>query len=994
MTKETYHTQSRVNNHWQGVFHLAVAILLCLCCTLPAHAENHTALWYETEAKNKIRNNDWEGAHNLLKKGLRDWPETTELNELMGVYYKQKKDWEKARYFLKIALRCDGSNYDARQHLSEVETITQNYSSAICYINEMLEVTPYLKTLWIRKIKLYERLKDRIEADRLVFRMVQIFPEDEDVRRMVAGRAEEQYARARKAGDKSNAIESLGAMIKAYPNSPEYYIMRSNLLYEDGRTEEAMVDIRRGMEQCRWDISLVRKAVGILTEQHRLLEARDIVMAAQKKNNSAGLTTLLNDIEENMAYDALSYDPYIQFSKLYGKTKSNDALIYLLNTSVVRGYYDDAAYYIAEAKKAMGSNNPDILHKEYNVYKRMGEKRRAMSVLARLVSVQPQNTDAVEELVDYYQEEVRTAMAANNFEDALVNLDFILHYSRDEEVTATATKKKVDCLIALSRDEAAFNMLDSMMQTNPGNVHQIILKAELLARRGMVESALGLLTGALLPLTPGEENYLKLANSFEEISLPHIKDLNERGAYPHAYQIATELLRLRPTSKEALLRAIQQQRVAGKKKEYRNTVMQAFNLYPQDVDVLKEFLRLRTEDGEYDATLASLRRELRDLPGDSTLVKLHSSTTDIVALNLIKERKAQEAIALLDTALNYDLMNRTLLYDKGLAYEQLHQWDSAHYYLRYYQPSMDERRDFISRLNSLKNKSFRNTINVEYLHTRFGDTYTRQGLATIGYSRTWKRNTLSTTLNYAGRDGLQGNTDRDNELGGGIGLQGVAQWTHQTRKRWSWTLGAGVSNKYFPRFLFLGRLDFDLKRDWTMDVHANYRNVSANEAVYKEEVMDNGETAQVFSHWDTQYRHLVSVGAGATKDLGEFALGGKADGLWMNKSLYFNTAFNAKYFPLNEKITNINVGFSVGTAPESIILNTGMPGSLSHINSMVSIGGARLLTPRLTVSLQGSWYTFYNQTNMSVGNTDNLERTTNVKYKNLFNIHGTISLRF
>ena len=84
----------------------------------------------------------------------------------------------------------------------------------------------------------------------------------------------------------------------------------------------------------------------------------------------------MSDIEKEIAYDALNYDAYIQFGKVYEKSKDPEALQFLLNTSISRGYYDDALLYIREMRKRNGQNDPTLMYKEYTVLKRM---RRAES---------------------------------------------------------------------------------------------------------------------------------------------------------------------------------------------------------------------------------------------------------------------------------------------------------------------------------------------------------------------------------------------------------------------------------------------------------------------------------------------------------------------------------------------------------------------------------------------------------------------------------------
>ena len=57
-------------------------------------------------------------------------------------------------------------------------------------------------------------------------------------------------------------------------------------------------------------------------------------------------------------------DPYVLYGKVYETSKSDEALDYMLNTAVTRGYNDDALYYLAEAKRRRGEQT-SLLYKEY-----------------------------------------------------------------------------------------------------------------------------------------------------------------------------------------------------------------------------------------------------------------------------------------------------------------------------------------------------------------------------------------------------------------------------------------------------------------------------------------------------------------------------------------------------------------------------------------------------------------------------------------------------
>ena len=86
---------------------------------------------------------------------------------------------------------------------------------------------------------------------------------------------------------------------------------------------------------------------------------------------------------------------------------------------------------------------------------------------------------------------------------------------------------------------------------------------------------------------------------------------------------------------------------------------------------------------------------------------------------------------------------------------------------------------------------------------------------------------------------------------------------------------------------------------------------------------------------------------------------------------------------------------SIGSAPETAVLDYPLPGSFSHTNTMVGLGGQYMVSPNITIGLMGTWNTYYNQTN-TVRGKDPIHRieTVSTRYKNLYNIYAQIYISF
>ena len=106
----------------------------------------------------------------------------------------------------------------------------------------------------------------------------------------------------------------------------------------------------------------------------------------------------------------------------------------------------------------------------------------------------------------------------------------------------------------------------------------------------------------------------------------------------------------------------------------------------------------------------------------------------------------------------------------------------------------------------------------------------------------------------------------------------------------------------------------------------------------------------------------------------------KLDIYRLQHSLYYNATLQSRFYIGNDGKSHISVMTGLGSAPEITILNNALPGTFSHLNTMVGMGGRYLLTERLSAGLLGTWYTYYNQT------------ATYTSYKNLYNVYVQISV--
>ena len=969
----------------------------------------HTPDYYEATVRNAFKRGDWNGGKRLLDEGLEHYPSVSGLNELAGRYYLHRQAYDDARYHLVLAVRDNDGNVQAKQMLVDVEEKTKNYSSAICYVNELLQVNPYWKGLWRRKIALFRKQGNNTEADRLLKRICQIYPNDPTLKRDLAGRLEEQYLADRKKGDKTATIASLRELIEQNPQSEDYYLQLSNLLLQQGKRSDAIDIADRGVQNMPGSVALIMKKAGILAEENRYGEAMAFVKQCMKRNHSGRLASFYSSLQLDAARMEASQDPYVLYGKVYEKSKSEESLNYLLNTAMSRGYYEDALYYIGQARKRKG-DTPDLLYKSYIINKRMGNERTANNLLARLYERTPHDSEVADALAQLRLEQSRRLMDDGAYADALAMLKFVRDNATDRETRESAYSRIYTCNVELRRYDAADAALEEMHKNFPSRSDYVGKRADLLVHRGRIAQALAFLHDEI-GKTSDEFVRYQYISTYEDIAAPYIKGLIANGATRKAYEASRALLAIYPASERGLQYAINTSAQLGYWGEFDRLVRLGRNTYPDDRFYLVKEASILHRNGAFADAVEMLRLPLDDYTGDTLLVRAFSTNSADWATALIKAHEADSAIAVVDTALVFDRENRTLLYTKGLAFEAKHMYDSAYVYQKYYQPGYAEAAAFYRHLGSLQAHGFRNGINFEYLQGRFGELDQITAIATGEYTRRLNdHNDMAIKMNYAGREGAVAGANIEEQTSGGTGVQIQGEWTHRFNEKWQATGAAAWANKYFPQWYFSAQVQRNLKNDWEAEVHANYRRIHSYQKkfIWKWDVEDpeNNGGGWAFNGWDHSYSSLISVGAGASKTLGDFWFNSKVDAYMMKSKFYFNLLAQAKYFPLGDGKTCFHVLGSIGSAPEVTMIDFAMPGTFNHLNTMVGIGGQYRLLKNVTIGVLGTWYTYYtqNQARQTLdpgvyagdgkGTPGKYLDYSTINYKNLFNIDAQLSISF
>ena len=625
----------------------------------------------------------------------------------------------------------------------------------------------------------------------------------------------------------------------------------------------------------------------------------------------------------------------------------------------------------------------------------MGNVNKAYSLLNTLAAIDSTNTDIADELALNRLQQAGNLISDGLYSEALPYVKAAARHSYDPDITASALNREYACYYEMRRYDEALAALDSMYAVDPDDMGYFIRKSDILNRQGHAMEALDMLD-SLMSDSIDMELRPVYVSAYEEIAVPYIKGLIEEGASFLALSESSRLLAHNPSSVEGLQYAIGMSDLLGRHETYDYYVDLARSIYPDRTDFIVKKAVSYSRNGEYERVVDMLHPWLEKYPHNEGIVGAYAENSELLAYQLIKAHQPDSAIAVVDSALVFDAENEALLMAKGIAYESMHQYDSAYYYQGKYTPGSEEAVAFKRRLDGLESRSYKNEVGAEYLQGRYGEADVITSVATLSYTRELKNDDLlSARLNYAGRDGSAAGEDPEDQVPGGVGVQLQASWTHSISSKWSLSLTGGIASKYFPKFMAEAKLEHYFDRDVTVDVHAGYRRISTYSKAYRwDYVPETGEGAWVFDGWDEYNTNFFSLGVGATKYWERVALGGKVDGFFTASKLYVNASAQFKYYPLDDGRTSIIVTGSAGTAPEANMIDNAMPGTFDKLNTSVGLGGIYMINKHLSAGLMGTWNTFYSQLNERDGGSMDFTETITTRYRNLYNIHLQLYVHF
>lgn len=925
--------------------------LLCPLLAMGALAQEHTSRYYVDRIKGFVETNAWQQAKHEIDLGLSDYPDDPDLRYYNGRYYYVAKNLHDARYNLVRAIQSSDQHFKAKRLMVDVEDDLHHYSSAICYINELLEFQPYDRDLWRRKIALYRKLGNTVEADAALERLAHIYPNDTVIRRELRNHHRAQWRTALQKGKLAEAADELEQWIDDDPGERDYYVQLTSIYERMGEYERALGTVNRGLSRFPHDQALVQKGLGIMTGMG--LYAQALTFARQHGSDTRLYAGLLQEVAD----DARLKDPYEANGRLYALTHSADALTYLINTSLTRGYHDDARYYLQEAMRGAGRTKA-LLTKLYALEKQCGDDAAATRLLAEIYQKDPKD----DEIADAYADRLIT-MATREMEGQAWH--------------------EADTLLA-----RALHIINPAREAWPSTVARRIA---VLGHLGRYDDARRLTLSAQQSDAPNAQRY---ASAYEDIAARRIRQFIEDEHYEAALHEAEQLLAVVPRSEVALRSCINMAQTLRRDSLYYHYAGRGFEAFPeQPYFRVKQALALHSQGMHIEALQLVNPRQSDDEWMQPQYVAATSGISHEWVEELLKAHMPSLAMEVVTDALACDSLNRELLFDKGMVHEALKEFDMAYYYQsRYYEPGNAELQAYREHINYLGFRSFKNRVDASYTSAYY-DTKS-EGLASVGhlysiatvtYSRLSQHNTYTGQVSYKGIDGyhIDGTDEEtgaptDKGVAGGAGLELMGQWEHDFGRRWSATLSASWSTRYFNKFGANLSAAYAADHGWTPSVRIGYRRTPET-YIYL-----GGESAETMR--EGKY-NLFLVSPSVEKSWERIKTTLSADLTAMEKSIYYNIGLKAKLFFNDDNISSVAIITGFGSFPELSFFEQTALRNLSHTNTMVGFDAQYLCTRHLYIGLSGSWNTCYNPYRLADGSlTDS--------YRNIYSITAQLHVAF
>jgi len=968
--------------------------ILLLLVQIKIHAQEiygSSDLYFE-EAKASIANENFTRAAKLSWRGLQLAPEDLDLKTLLGAANLQLGRYDTARWVLREVYEKRRKNTDVLQYLVNIEQTTQRYSDAICYVNELLEITPYSRGWHMRKIAIYKEMGNFEEAERALKRIYQIYPNDSELKQ------EYNYIMI---GDGNDAInsknyEEAGEIYKTIitntPENKDAYIGIIRNEMQKGNPEAALQYTNRSLLELPLDRELVEKKIGLLEALGRHEEA---IVYIETKEIKEAFPDIYKETRPYLMQQSASFnefnDPY-EINKKLAETGNSVALDYVIKNALGKGYYVDAEYFLNIALKR-SPNSKDYLIKQMELYKATLNTEEYNKAVLELHEKFPTDTD-----ITYAYNKLMYDTAKNyviNNQEGLA-LPIFLELVSSPDFQKDAEQQIYGIYISQGKYDEATEQIDKLIGLDPNNPDFLRRKSTLYQEMELFDDALEI-TRSLEQNYPLNQTYPAL---YVDQTVAYATYLMREQRYRAVLPVVEDGLSRENNNKRLLDIAINASSAIPDYQRGINYGLSALSFYPNNKNFKLKLSNLYSQNREY-AKAKGVLDTLR------TTYIYDRKIKNALAEVLFYRAKAQEEEGLVEEALvNYDsavslnpddrgsLMRMVnlhivqkpnneslefineklkekpddnfLKYKKGIVFELLKQYDSAYYYQKFREiDNPFEKQEWNLVLETLRAEQLQNQIAATYLQATSDSIAFSTSLASLNYSRKYEKMTYGADVNYAARTS-------------GIGVQGGVNVSRIFTETIYADVGLLVGSRFFPKLKLYGNAYKGFKSGYQAQVGISFARLQNDQNYF---TLSLGGSRTWEGIWVNARLSLSPTSVPFVDD-------STIPSTTTFQSFFYTNLMVQARINVNARKDYFSVIVSGGSAPFDQQLEFQDNTFLNFTNVMVGAGYMYHMTPRSSLLVNGTWINFLS--NQSTSNNVVVDRI----FTNQYNLSVSFITKF
>ncbi|MFY9242664.1 MAG: YaiO family outer membrane beta-barrel protein [Polaribacter sp.] len=926
---------------------LILIVIILSQLKIYAQVYESSDLYFE-EAKKDIAEQNFAKAAKMSYRGLKLSPSDLDLKTLLGKANMQMGRYDTARYVLKQVYEKRKKDIDVLGFLVTIEQTTKRYSDAICFVNELLEITPYSRGWWRRKILIYKEMGNFEEAERSLKRLYQIYPEDTEIQNDYNYIMLEDGVDAVKNKRYDDANEVYKTVIDNDPTNKQAYIgiIRNELL--KGNSEYALQYTERALLELPLDRELIEKKIGLLEglgrHEQAIIYIKTKVDRAQFPDIHTKTLTYL--MQQSASFNEYN-DSYEINKKLAETGGGSEAQTYVINNALGKGYDVDAEYFLKKGIKR-SPNNKNLLVQLKELYRPIKDKDRFEREVIILHEKYPDDFDITFDynLVMYnrakeYTEERQFDKALKIFQDLVTFPDF----------TKEAEQQIFGILLEQGKLDEAEEQIDKLISIDSDNPENLVKKSTLYQKKEMFDDALEI-TRSL------EQNY-PLESIYPELYVSQIEDyatyLMREQRYKDVLPVIEEGLARENNNKRLLELAINASSAIPDYEKGINYSRSGLSFYPNNKDFKLKLSNLLAQNKQYDEAIAALDslktiykydrkvknslaevlwfraknyedegfvdEAIEDYNASDTLNPAENYSLQRMVNLYITEKSNDEALEVINEKLEKNPNDNFLKYKKGLVFELMKEYDSAYYYQKFREITDPyEKNQWNQTLEILRAAKLKNNLAATYTKASSDSLPFSTSLASLSYNHKYdEKNTFGAEVNYAARRS-------------GVGLQGGLNYSRIFTPTLYADVGVLFGTQFFPKFIIYGNAYKGFKNGYEGQVGLRFARLQN----------------------DINFMSLILGGSKQWEDI------------WLNSKLTLmrDDQFNYFNFMVQSRI-NVNarkdyVSFivSFGSAPFNDQLPEGAAAFLDFSNVLVGAGYGYNISPKTALIINGSWINF------------------------------------